>query len=133
MASSRCSRPGVIEAFAKASRKNAGPELTTWVETELEFWKQTGPSLEVGWWNGAGLGPIQADGLDKVQPLRDRWMALYQAVQSLGEIRYTNAERVLSEISDFWRSLPQLSGDQISEACDKFLREFGASNKIPLP
>ena len=119
----------VIEAFAKASRKTAGPELTTWVETELKFWKQRAPSLEVGWWNGAGLGPIRADGLDEVQPLRDRWMALYHAVQALGEIRYTNAERVLSEVRDFWRSLPQLYNDQISEACDKILREFGANTR----
>ena len=119
----------VIETFAKASRKTAGPELTRWVETEFEFWKQTAPALEVGWWNGAGLGPIRADGLDKVQPLRDRWMALYQAVQALGEIRYTNAEPVLTEMRDFWRSLPQLYGDQISEACDKILRDFGTNRK----
>ena len=119
----------VIETFAKASRKTAGPELTTWVETEFEFWKQTAPSLEVGWWNGKGLGVNQFDGLEMAEPLRDRWMALYQAVQALGEIRYTNAERVLSEVRDFWRSLPQLYNDQISEACDKILREFGANRK----
>lgn len=119
----------VIDAFAKASRKSAGPELTKWVSGELEFWKQTAPALQVGWWNGAGLGPIQADGLDNVQPLRHRWMALYQAVTALGEIRYTGAERVLNDIRDFWRSLPQLYGDQISETCDKVLREFGANRK----
>lgn len=119
----------VIEAFAKASRKTAGPELTTWVEREFEFWKQTAPSLEVGWWNGKGLGANQSDGLEMAEPLRDRWMALYQAVQALGEIRYTNAERALSEVRDFWRSLPQLYNDQISEACDKILREFGANRR----
>lgn len=118
--------PAVIETFAKASRKTAGPELTIWMERELEFWEHTAPSLAVGWWNGAGLAPNQSDALEKAQPLRDRWMALYQAVQSLGEIRYTGAERVLSEISDFWRSLPQLYGDQIGEASDKVLRELGS-------
>lgn len=38
----------VVEAFAKAGGKAVGPELTTWLEKEVEFWKRTAPTLRAG-------------------------------------------------------------------------------------
>lgn len=109
----------IIEAFAKAGRRNSGPALTAWLERELGFWKQTAPSLEIGWWNGAGF-----EGLEEVEPLRNRWMALYKAIYALGAIRYVEASPALTELSDFWRSLPQMGQDDINTACDRVLRQF---------
>jgi surface antigen-like variable number repeat protein/PBS lyase HEAT-like repeat-containing protein len=114
----------VIEAFAKAGRRSAGPELTAWLKRELAFWKQTAPSLQVGWWNGAGF-----EGLEEVEPLRNRWMALYKAVYALGAIRYVEATPILIELSEFWRTLPQMGQDQINTACDRVLRQFQANTK----
>lgn len=109
----------IIEAFAKAGRKKSGPELTAWLERELGFWKQTAPSLQPGWWNGAGFNAI-----NEVEPLRDRWMALYKGIDAVGSIRYAEAAPTLIELSDYWRTLPQLGQDQISAACDRVLRQF---------
>jgi hypothetical protein len=119
----------VIEAFASAGRKAAGPELTAWLERELEFWKQTAPGLHVGWWNGAGFGSVQYDAIKAVEPFRSRWSVLLHAVYALGSIRYDGAERVLIELSDYWRSMPQLYDDQVSEACDDVLRYLGSTRK----
>lgn len=114
----------IIETFAKAGRKSSGPELTAWLERELAFWKQTAPSLEAGWWNGAGF-----EGLEEVEPLRNRWMALHKAVSALGAIRYVEATPALIELSDFWRSLPQMGQDDINTACDRVLRQFRQETK----
>jgi len=114
----------VIEVFAKAGGKVSGSELIAWLYKELEFWRQTAPALQVGWWNGKGF-----ETLEEVEPQRDRWMAIYQAVQELGKMKYTEAEQVLTELRDFWRSKPSLRDDQINEACDETLREFRAIKK----
>ena len=124
-------REDVIETFAAAGGRSAGPELTAWLERELEFWKKTGPTLQAGWWNGNGFESINA-----VEPLRTRFIVLKRAIESLGAIRYVEAELVVREVGDLWRSLPQLSADQVSSACDEVLREFGANRKDekrPLP
>ena len=117
-------RPDVIVTFAKAGGRSVGPELTVLVERELEFWKKTGPTLQVGWWNGKGFDSIEA-----VEPLRARNGVLLDAINALGAIRYIEAEQVLSEARDFWRALPQLYVGQVSEACDEVLRKFGANRK----
>jgi surface antigen-like variable number repeat protein len=124
-------RDNVIEAFAKAGGTSAGPELTAWLEKELEFWKKTGPTLRAGWWNGNGF-----DSLDAVESIRDRHVALLHAINALGKIRYVKAEKTVNELSDLWRSLPPLYGDEITEACDVVLRQFGSkreAGKHPLP
>ena len=120
----------VIEAFAKAGRKAAGPELTAWLERELAFWKQIGPTLQIGWWNGKGFGSVQMDAIDAAAPLHYSQQALHHAVYALGAIRYDGAAPVLIELSDFWRSLPQLYEDEVSHACDDVIRYLGANRKL---
>lgn len=124
-------RADVIETFAAAGGSSAGPELTAWLERELQFWMKTGPTLRAGWWNGEGFESINA-----VEPLRTRYIVLHRAIKALGETRYVEASRVVREVGDLWRSLPQFSDDQVTTACDQVLRELAANNKgdkRPLP
>ncbi len=126
----------VIKALAKAGGRDVGPELTAWLVRELEFWRKTGPTLQVGWESGKGFGENQGDALKAVEPLNKRRHLLESAICALGAIRYTEAEGVVNELSDFWRSLPQLYGGEVSNACDKVLREFGSNkkgSKHPMP
>ncbi len=116
----------VIETLARAGGKTVGPELTTWLEKEVEFWKRTGRTLSYGWWNGEGFGSNQEHAIAAVEPLRLRYEVLQHGVYALGAIRYTPAERVLIELNNLSRTLPQLDFDSVGHACDEFLREFGS-------
>jgi len=112
-----------IDAFAQAGGLTVAPELTALLEKELSFWRQTAPILEKGWWNGVGFPSI-----DDVGPLRNRYGKIYSALVALKELRYRESEMLVTEVRDFWRSLPQLddkSGlNQISQECDSILKEL---------
>ncbi len=118
-----------VEAFAKAGGKAVGPELTTRLEKEVEFWKRTGPTLQSGWWNGKGFGSDQMSAIEAVEPLRTRYGVLLDLIYAVGAIRYAPAERVLIEVNNLSRSVPQLDFDQIGDACDEVLRDSGANRK----
>jgi hypothetical protein len=118
-----------VEAFAKAGGKAVGPELTMRLEKEVEFWKRTGPTLQNGWWNGKGSGSDQMNAIEAVDPLRTRYGVLLDLVYAVGAIRYAPAERVLIDLNNLSRSVPQLGFDQIGDACDEVLRESGANRK----
>lgn len=85
-------------------------------------WKQTAPTLERGWWNGAGFGGPQIDAIKAVEPLRNRWSTLLQTLYALREIRYTESANLVADLNKLWRSLPHMSGDQVAEACDDYLK-----------
>ena len=119
----------VVEALAKAGGKAVGPELTTWLEKEVEFWKRIGPTLQIGWWGGTGFGSDQENASEVVEPLQKRYEVLEHAVYALGAIRYTRAERVLIELNNLLRALPQLQFNQVTHACDEVLRDFGSNRK----
>lgn len=119
----------VIEALAKAGGKAVGPELTTWLEKEVAFWKRIGPTLQIGWWGGKGFGSDQENASEVVKPLQTRYQVLEHAVYALGAIRYTAAERVLIELNNLLRAFPQLHFDQVTHACDEVLRDFGSNRK----
>ena len=108
----------VVKALAKAAGRDAGPSLTKFLAGELEFWKQTAPTLKRGWWNGAGFNLPQMDAIKAGEPFRNRWMALLQTLYALREIRYTESANLVAELTELWRSLPQMSGDQVAEACE---------------
>jgi len=112
----------LVRALVKAGGVGVGPELTRLVGQELAFWKKTGPNLQVGWWNGAGLKG------DEVERLRDRYGVVLEALYGLQETRVADSRQVVTAFRDFWRSLPQLedrSGlNQMSEACDRVLEKL---------
>jgi hypothetical protein len=127
----------VVEALAKGGGRAAGPDLTAFLTKELEFWKQTAPNLEPGWWNGKGFGAEQMEAIKAVEPLRDRWNALLHTIYALRAIRYAESEEVVADLSDLWRSLPQMNGDQVGQACDDYRRALGskrqATRRLRLP
>jgi hypothetical protein len=55
-------------------------------------------------------------------------MKLIAALAVLRELKYRDSQTAVTELRDFWKSLPQLedrSGlNQMSERCDGMLKEF---------
>lgn len=116
-----------IQAFARAAGDDAGPELTRMVETELAFWKETGPKLAKGWWTNS----------KEIMPTENRYGMILEVFRSLRTLRPAACRPVVTEFRDFWRSLPQLedsSGlNQMSSACDDVLRALDAPGTAPDP
>lgn len=107
----------VITSLTVAGGMKVADELTQLVSYELDFWKVTAPKLKEGWWNQINE--------PETESLRDRYMKVYRALNSLKKLRFTGCRDIVIEFRDFWRSLPQLedkSGlDQMTEECDKIL------------
>ncbi len=110
---------GAMKALAAVGGESVAPELTEIVSKELAFWKKTAPTLQVGWWNGAGFS------LEQAQPLRGRYCVVLEALRALVNIKAPACRGAVTEFRDFWRSLPQLedkSGlNQMSQTCDRIL------------
>jgi hypothetical protein len=112
----------LVEALVKAGGKGVGEDLNRRLLQELAFWKSAAPSLPVGWWN---VDPsIHA-------PLREEYGKALQLVIGIGQIRYFPALASVTQLRNFWRSLPQLNDpsglDQMVEECDKSIRHLAAN------
>ena len=112
----------VIKALGKAGGKKVGPELTVIVEKELVFWKKRAPTLQEGWWAGYGL-----KGGERGQ-LQDRVSNLKATLEALKDIGFASCKKVVTELRDFWASLPQLQEDtaprEVIKLCDVLLKEL---------
>lgn len=112
----------VISTLAHAGGMKVGAEILNVLEAEIQFWKQRAPKLEMGWWNGAGLS------WPEVEALRNHYTKVGAALAVLRELKYRESKIAVTELRDFWRSLPQLddrSGiNQMIEGCDEMLKEF---------
>ena len=112
----------LVAVMAEAGKNEAGPDLTGILEKDLKFWKNAGPVLEKGWWNGAGF-----DSWEKAVPLRNRYSRDYEAILALKNRPQRNSELLLTEFRDFWNSLPQLAeigSEQLGQALDEALTEL---------
>jgi len=109
----------VVSALAEAGKNEAGPDLQSLIQKDLDFWRKAGPQLEKGWWNGSGF-----DSIEKVEPLRDRYSRDYETLRALVRRPYPKSEMLITEFRDLWHSLPQLGSDQLFEACNEALREL---------
>jgi hypothetical protein len=112
----------LVGVLAATGEGDAGLELTELVKKGLEFWRENGPILKKGWWNGEGFASWE----DAV-PLRNRYSEVYSAILELRARPYRESEAVLIQFREFWHSLPQLEeigSNQITEACDEVLREL---------
>ena len=113
----------VIGALGQAGGTNVAAELTTLVEAETRFWKQTAPELKQGWWNGAGFQG--AAEWSRVEFLRNRYVRLGAAIGVLGGLKYSGCKTAVAQLRDVWRSCPQLKEvglGQMSQGCDRLLK-----------
>lgn len=108
-----------IEALVKAGGKGVGEDLNSRLFQELAFWRSAASSLPQGWWNQDPS--IHA-------PLREEYGKTLQLVVGIGQIHYVQALASVSQLRDFWRSLPQLNDptglNQMVEECDKSIRQL---------
>lgn len=109
-----------ISCLGKALDDKAAPLLVDILKTETAFWKKRAPDLSVGWWNGKDLN------WGEVNKLRDRYGRLSASLRSMAENPQPQFVMPVTELRDFWRSLPQLedkSGlNQISEEANEVLK-----------
>jgi hypothetical protein len=107
----------VIKSLTAAGGDEVADELTSIVKGELEFWKDVGPRLRVGWWNDINN--------PETEVLRNRYSKILESLYSLRKLKTPGCKEIVTELRDFWRSLPQLEDKsgltQMSEACDKVL------------
>jgi len=115
----------VVEALAKVGGRDAGPLLTKFLAGELEFWTRTAPALDLRWRSGAGFGSNQIEALKAVEPLSNRVTALLHTIYALRAIRYAESANLVADLSNLWRSLPQMNGDGVDQACDDYFRTVG--------
>lgn len=115
----------VVEALAKVGGRDAGPLLTKFLAGELEFWKRTAPALDLHWRRGTGFGSNQIEALKAVEPLDYRVTALLHTIYALRALRYAESANLVADVSNLWRSLPQMNGDRVDQACDDYFRTVG--------
>ncbi|BCM93823.1 hypothetical protein IAD21_05714 [Abditibacteriota bacterium] len=113
------------DALGKAGGQALGPELTRLLETETRFWKQQGPQLRMGWWNGAGLES------EEVEPLRERFSKVSHLLSGLKNTNDAGCTQAVTELRDFWVSLPQLNDpsglDLVANQCNSLLGTLGTA------
>ena len=118
-----------VKSLAQTKGIDAVPILVELIDGELTFWKETAPGLPVGWWNGTGGDAIRQE------YLRSRYGRVVQAVFALDRNPDPRAAEVVTNLRDFWRSLPQLddrSGlNQISESCTSQLKKLSRNRQQP--
>lgn len=112
----------LVKAFAEAGGESVGEELDRRLQKQLTFWRATGPTLSLGWWNQDPTPHA---------PLRDRYAQTLELVRALERVHYRPASITAGQLSNFWRSLPQLNDpsglNQMASECDKLVAEFPAN------
>lgn len=111
-----------IDCLGHALKDNATPILINLLKEETEFWRNRGPDLSVGWWNGQDLK------WPEVKELRDQFRRLSAALRVMAKHPQPEYAKPVAELRDFWRTLPQLedpSGlNQISHEADAVLNQI---------
>jgi hypothetical protein len=106
----------VIRKMGKLGTPSIGPDLVAIVQREHAFWRERGPKLTHGWWNGMGVPRKE------VEPLRRHYLLAYNALLSLGKIRYPECREAVEEFREFWCSLGHLAViDQMQGAANQVL------------
>ena len=115
----------IVEAMGKAGGAGVGPELMQMLHHETEYWKRIAPALQPEWWNGKGL-----TGWPEIELLRDRYCKTLSIVRALKGIGYHGDMEAVTDLRDYWSSLPQLNEesrlDDIVTECDALLRSAAA-------
>lgn len=112
----------LVKAFAEAGGESVGEELDRRLQEQLTFWQATGPTLSLGWWNRDPSPDA---------PLRDRYAQTLELVRALERVHYRPALITAWQLSDFWRSLPQLNDpsglNQMVTECQQLMDHLGGN------
>jgi hypothetical protein len=93
-----------IRSLVAIGGSRVGPALTSTVRREMHFWRGTAPQLKEGWWKSA----TEPDG----NTLQPRYIKLRLALEGLKQLRFLGSKRVVSELRDFWSTVPLLDADE---------------------
>jgi hypothetical protein len=109
-----------IKLVGELGGQYEGAALTALLQSELSFWQQTGPRLQPGWWNHLNK--------PETEFLRFRYGAMIETIRALDFVQYEPCWPVVSALSQFWTSLPQLNDpsglDQLSEECNELISKL---------
>jgi len=112
-------KESVMHAYVQAGGSALGQDLSARLESELAFWRATGPSLAPGWWN---------EDASPNAPLRQRYVETLEILHGLATSRPFSALNTAIELRDFWRSLPQLNDSsglyRMADECDQLVQQI---------
>lgn len=113
-----------IDALEATGGKKIGPELTSIVGRETEFWKQRAPSLKLGWQN-------EFDSKGDSALLANHRAVLEQALLSLKDIRYAGSQKAVAAVRQLMLSTPQIYFEDASNTCAEILRTLPGAGEAP--
>jgi hypothetical protein len=94
----------IVPALGAAGGSAEGSVFTKYIEDDLVYWKQEGPLLPIGWWQ---INGYKNESL--TYTLRHRFGKLDSTIRELGKLKYKPSRSAISDLRDFWRSMPQLN------------------------
>jgi hypothetical protein len=108
-----------IKVLVDIEGEQAGPELTTLLDSDVRFWTAVGPTLKTGWWN---------QDTTPEAPLRLRYSRTIDLIRALDGIRFSGARKSVTALRDTWQSIPPLAARagnrQMTEECNSLLNRL---------
>lgn len=106
-------------SFGKIGGVGVGGELTELLKSEIDFWQRVSPLQIRGW--------LDANDNSDTEKLNRHFSKTLQIIYQLRLMRFKPAEKVVTELRDFWLSSPQLRANvQMTDDCNAFLAEITA-------
>jgi hypothetical protein len=113
-----------IDALEAIGGRTIGPEFTSIVERETEFWKQKAPTLKLGWQN-------EFDSKGDSALLANHRAVLEQALLSLKDIRYAGSQSAVAAVRKLMLSTPQIYFEDASNTSAEILRTLQGTGEVP--
>ena len=111
----------LVKLIAKLHNPSGLAFLQDQLRRDVQYWKQTGPTLPTGWWNG----PDKVDVATEV--MRSRYMRLISTIEGLTASHDTASMAEVKELRALWLAHPQLNDhsglDQMVVECDRYLTQ----------
>ncbi|HTU47828.1 MAG TPA: hypothetical protein VMF91_22410 [Bryobacteraceae bacterium] len=110
-----------MKALVAVEGKQAGPELTALLDSDVEFWTAVGPALKTGWWD---------EDMTPEAPLRLRLGQTVDIIRALDGTQFPGARKSVIALRDLWSTIPPIDsrGDTggIVDECNRFLNALPA-------
>jgi hypothetical protein len=110
-----------IKLLVKIEGQQAGPELTAFLDSDVQFWTAVGPTLKTRW--------TMRDATPEVY-LPRRYGRTLDLLHALDNMRFERARQSVTALRHAWQSLSQLAASDgkgaITEECNKVLSRLPA-------